>query len=397
MSENVKICHECGRVIAEDECSVLFENDIYCEDCANEVLIWCERCEDYERADYAVEVMVSYSGRRQMWCAYCAENYACVCDDCDEYFSDDIGIVLRNGERICPHCEDDYNYCDQCGNYVHYSDFNTDAEMCNMCVDNAQHPLLRNYHGNSKNKKIGGCSKRWRGIWRGVGVELEIDRENQDRASERALIDRLVEIGGDALVYERDGSLRNGFEIVTQPHTIDAFYKIDWRGILNACKEYDYSSHDIGTCGLHMHFSREIFGDTVEKQRNSIAKLIYFYEHNFDDIIKISRRKASEVSRWANNYGASTREECVAIANRDNYERYHAINLTNCHTVEIRIMRGTLNLESFLACVDFMISICKKSRTIKWKNIDDISEWLKHINENTKNYIRERDAFKEVI
>ena len=51
-------------------------------------------------------------------------------------------------------------------------------------------------------------------------------------------------------------------------------------------------------------------------------------------------------------------QECV-------YEPYYAVNLTNSETIEIRIFRGTLNIETFKATLKFtnrIAEICKNTR-----------------------------------
>ena len=73
--------------------------------------------------------------------------------------------------------------------------------------------------------------------------------------------------------------------------------------------------------------------------------------------------------------------------------RYQAINLENASTVEFRIFKGTLNLNTFLAAIQFVIVIsdyAKKSKLsdipcTSWKDIfmssnyKELNEYLKRM------------------
>jgi hypothetical protein len=388
----VTTCDECGEIVPRDE--VITVNDWnYCDECATECLFYCENCGEYHSNDDAVEVRTGYR-EYSMWCNDCAEADAICCADCGCYVLSDYAYYIGSCDYVCEDCADRYSYCEVCETYVHYTQYDSDADMCRECArENA--PIL-NYHGGHKNKKHGECKRQWRGIWRGFGYELEIDRNNRDTVSERNLVERLTEIAGDALVFERDGSLQYGFEIITQPHTEEAMRALNWRDILHACHEYGYTSHDNGNCGLHVHISREIFGADEVEQNNNIAKLIYFYDVNYDDIVKISRREYRDAVHWADRYDIDTRKQAVDIV-ANGASRYHAVNITNRATVEIRIMRGTLNFDTFNACTDFVQTIAKNARKIRWRDIDDRVKWLRGIDKNTREYIQKRNAFAEVL
>jgi hypothetical protein len=182
-----------------------------------------------------------------------------------------------------------------------------------------------------------------------------------------------------------------------------------WKEILQKCIDYGYKSHDTNTCGLHMHISRELLGSTKEKQDRAISKLQIFIDANWDEIIKVSRRKGNELSRWANK----TKGTAIAkqdflnkkvvndykeiAKNKNATNRYHALNNTNYGTVEFRFMKGTLNYNSFMACIDFLYRIAINSKNIKYKDILNNKLWLKGISENTKAYLKQRNAFLDAI
>ena len=49
-----------------------------------------------------------------------------------------------------------------------------------------------------------------------------------------------------------------------------------------------------GTCGLHVHVSRLAFGETEEQQDTAIARVLYFFEKHWEELLKFSRRVPQE-------------------------------------------------------------------------------------------------------
>lgn len=427
VEEGKIICPECGQVIDEvdavevngelycrdcvvecPECGdLLFKTDgRYCEDdgkyycgyCADILLTLCDRCNEWHFNDGCYGVRVEgWRRRREVWCEACVEDYAYYCADCDEYYDSECGITDREGRHICPDCADDYVWCDECEEYVHCDDYDDDEGMCCRCADSVS-SKIKSYHsgGAVKYNKIGDIKKAWRGVWRGVGVELEVERRSDDADYERNVVERLHNIYKN-MVFERDGSLEDGFEIITSPHTVEAFYNMPWGEMLSTLSEAGYQSHDGGRCGLHMHLSREFFGSTVEKQNTAIAKLMRFFDIYYGDIVKVSRRDDYTAKRWSAPHDTTSNADARSKTKKGIYDRYRAVNISNSATVEIRIMRGTLNIKSFLACCDFIITTAKNSRRVKWTKIANAGEWLNGLKPETVEYIKSRNAFIDII
>jgi hypothetical protein len=140
-----------------------------------------------------------------------------------------------------------------------------------------------------------------------------------------------------------------------------------------------------------------MFGSDERRQANAISKLIKLFETFWNDILKVSRRTAQQADEYARKYGVTNIAEVKRIGNSKAQGRYYAINNTNLNTVEIRIMRGTLSVDTFLACVDFCVTLVSNSRHIAWKDINEIGKWLKGIRPKTREYIRSRNAFEKEV
>ena len=330
----------------------------------------------------------------QCFCPDCIDTLCFRCPDCDTYHLNEEYHIEYRHQTICNYCSSDYYFCDRCERYVYYENYNTDRDCCYDC-QNEINTGVEDYHQNDDWEFIGECKPSWKGLWRGLGIELEIDRDEKDAYTEKRTVSQIRDIY-DNLKFEYDGSLEYGFEIITQPHTVDEFYNIDWEAILAACKRNGYLSHSAPRCGLHIHFSRAMFGSSERRQAGNISKLINFFEAYWDDILKISRRTQKQADEYARRYGVTDINDVKKLGKSKNEGRYYAVNNSNRDTVEIRIMRGTLNIRTFLACIDFCITIVKNSRIMTWNDISDVTKWLGGLKPETRDYIRFRNAFMEV-
>src|SRR5690606_4775831 len=80
-----------------------------------------------------------------------------------------------------------------------------------------------------------------------------------------------------------------------------------------------------------------------------------------------------QLDRWAARYGlddGETPEDLRAKARRCG--RYYAVNLTNRATIELRLFRGTLKLETFFATLEFADYLAKTA-------INSTNEEVQHL------------------
>jgi len=107
------------------------------------------------------------------------------------------------------------------------------------------------------------------------GVELEIDEAGEDNRN----AENILSIGnyhGENIYCKHDGSLEDGFEIVTHPMSLDYhLHEMPWNDILYEARSLGYTSHMAGTCGLHVHVSRAAFGASEAWQECCIARVLH--------------------------------------------------------------------------------------------------------------------------
>ena len=181
-------------------------------------------------------------------------------------------------------------------------------------------------------------------------MELEIDGGGTVNSNAEKLLN-IANADAENLYIKTDGSLDEGLELVTHPMTLEYHLnEMPWAEVLRKARSMGYLSHAAGTCGLHVHISRLAFGCTYEQQEAAIARLLYFVEKFWAELLRFSRRTQSQMNRWAARYGIRlTPSEQMNHAKNSCAGRYTAVNLTNADTVEIRMFRGTLKLNTLKA------------------------------------------------
>ena len=291
-------------------------------------------------------------------CAACLHSETIVCQDCEERLWADANTGDGN-TPLCQRCYDrNYTSCEDCGRVLHHNDAYYDDDddyeaRCYHChCRHADQRTIHDYYYKPEPEFYGEGSNRW------FGVELEIDDAGEIN-SNAAKIENVANCGEERIYCKHDGSLNEGFEIVTHPMTMDYHMnKMPWAEILNEAKRMGYRSHQCGTCGLHVHVNRTAFGETEKEQDEVIARILYFFEKHWEELLKFSRRTHKQLKQWANRYGLKEHPQDILKHAKGDQERYTCVNLTNYHTIEFRMFRGTLKLNTLLATLQLLDRIC---------------------------------------
>lgn len=164
----------------------------------------------------------------------------------------------------------------------------------------------------------------------------------------------------DRLYIKHDGSLDEGFELVTHPMSLSYHCKkLPWQAMLDTLVDMGYRSHQTGTCGLHCHVNRNAFGETEAEQEAAIARILFFVERNWTELLNFSRRTMRQLERWASRYGYKDQpKEILDHAKKGGMGRYACVNLCNANTIEFRLFRGTLKYNTLIATLQLVDRIC---------------------------------------
>lgn len=381
------ICSCCGCVIDNDD-FISINDEIYCRDCFEDTFVECDDCGELITRDHAY--WVDYHGGYYI-CRDCYLDNYITCANCGDVIPIDDSLysdVL--GDSFCEYCFNDlHTYCERCDRYVLNEDYDYDQDCCCDC---ATYGLIGNYHSHNYHMIGTATDNSFH-----KGIELEIEPKDYHYENNESLAEELHNTFNDDglnhIYFEHDGSLNNGFEIITNPHTLEEFYNVDWKKFMTTCVANGYISHNAKTCGLHIHYSREWFGDDVDTQIFNIGKLIAFYERHLEDMLKFSRRTWETYTRWADNYHTDGDiESCKSCAYGCN-TRYKYINLTNKRTIEFRLGRGTLNHKSFMAWNKFHDCLVRNVKDVSYEDIDNLQTWLEGIDWDTVEYLQSRGCF----
>ena len=408
--KNIVCCFDCGTMIQIDEATEI-GGEYFCEDCEdnytecrecgkphlvddmnydryNEDYV-CDSCYEYnnfstcEDCGEIIEDAVGVDDYDKIVCEGCANSNYYQCDDCGGYFS---GYNTRRDSSICV-CDDCYdrNYytCEDCGNIVHTDNvrFCGDESYCEYCYENNHASDIHQYsykpspifHEVVNNViKTSSCTSE-NTLY--LGVELEVDDGDDINETVKEIHESM-----NWIYCKEDGSLDDGFELVSHPMTLDFVmnkkecYEDNFKYIVNNGFRSDMAS----TCGLHCHVNRDFFGDNTDTQDLHIAKIVLLVNNLWNDMVKFSRRTESQLNRWAKRYGLidevnKENEEAVIQCCKGQNNRYFAVNLQNRNTIEFRIFKGSLNVETFYATLQLVDNICRLVKEIDLKDVNSIT------------------------
>lgn len=312
----------------------------------------CDSCGN----SYPEEQLVEFDG--QLLCPSCLESTTLICAHCGTRIWKDENAGDRD-TPLCQHCYDrHYLNCCRCGrvipeDHAYYRDDSDDEPFCLNCHTHYRQSEINDYYY-KPDPIFHGTGPRY------FGVELEIDEAGEDTESARKLL-MIANRKADNLYCKHDGSLDDGFELVTHPMTLAYhLHEMPWGELLHKAASLGYTSHQAKTCGLHIHVNRDAFGATEAAQDACIARILYFFEKHWEELLKFSRRTQRQLERWAARYGYKEQpKEILEHAKKGGHGgRYTCVNLTNADTIEFRMFRGTLKLNTLIATLQLVDRIC---------------------------------------
>lgn len=324
----------------------------------------CGNCGEHTRL-YEVE------DNGDILCNECLDERYPVCHDCNEREHIDDMHQTVYGYLVCDDCRDEYYQCEECGELYNADDLSyserIEGYVCINCWDNTSHGnelrYICDYHDSGDPKAFLSIKNDTEKFFDYVpnyhylGWELEVEGRNCDYLSEVLRDD--IDPSMNLFRMEYDGSLDHGFEIISNPMTwgyFHKFYPVD--KILKECRSKGFTSHDNSTCGLHIHASKSAYGDNETEIRDNIVKMVYLLSKFERQWIKVSRR---------GSFGHYAEPYCIDLDTIDydkvrrDHNRYRILSIRP-ETVELRMFKGTLNVDSFRAAIDIymgLIGICR--------------------------------------
>jgi len=278
-----------------------------------------------------------------------------------------------NGTRYCDECYTNNVYtCDECGD----SYWDGDGHYCQE--DEVSH-LINSYSYKPRPYFFGTATYH-------MGFELEVE---SDGNSIRDAAEVVTNALGERIYLKEDGSLRQGFEIVTHPHSLDEYQQhFDWDA-LTKLRRLGFRSWDTSTCGLHVHVSRTAFG--FAHKRSDIVKVqaheLRFMKLIYDNDRQISRL-AGRTSSYATFQDKGSLVQKVKYGHQEN-GRYAAINSENSETLEVRVFRGSLKPQRVLMALELVQCAVEYTRDLHVSASNKALSWMmftRYVADNAETY-----------
>ena len=283
------------------------------------------------------------------------------CDDCNTYVRDDrrFSDALWSSHRdmyLCNSCYECEIECSDCG--IDYLE--SEGHTCDDPYEEDNGSRYIHSYGYKPSPRFFGDTLYH------LGLELEVEAKDGDYNWGAEYVYNQVH---DRAYLKYDGSLSNGFEIVSHPHSLEEFQKeFPWH-MLDELKTNGFRSWNTSSCGIHVHVSRAAFKDDAHQIK--FTKLIY---DNQRQVERLAGRKSSYAK--FNDKGKVVRK--VKFGNQSD-GRYSAVNNENENTLEVRVFRGSLRKERVLSALEFTHAAVEYTKTLKMVAKDKPLSWARFI------------------
>lgn len=428
---HIKTCDKCGDLITGSGRDVTSSGKIkhICGNCSRKEK-YVTRCNCCSRICLIKENIVTYNlpnGNTVIICRECAEQEEKPRIDCitqeliplqsrasfeyegETYYINSNSIIDEFSRSTCDVCQSSlmtfkrYNINDYIFNkenyeivqgFIHYSrgdDSDCGAiSVCYDCIKNNRIGVIKRYgyKPSPKFKQVKDAEEP--ALF--IGVENEVNFPSKYVPAVEVC--KLYDSKETHYYIKRDGSLDNGFEIVTHPCHFEYFksgkFPID--KLFNENLEYaapgtylydvdddeeEYDEDDnpdlFKQCGMHIHLSKVAFSNA------HLYKFMRFFLTNETFIEKIAGRKANrycpkimskEMKQKALTKGGGARDQ---------------VNCQPDNTVEVRVFQGAITPEDYLRNIEFVYSLFQFTKKSSLLNIT-VANYKKYVHEYADKY-----------
>tara|TARA_B100000073_G_scaffold270059_1_gene229737 strand:+ start:1630 stop:2811 length:1182 start_codon:yes stop_codon:yes gene_type:complete len=289
------------------------------------------------------------------------------CRNCNSLdYADDMRIAYDE-DAICQTCiDDEYTYSEYRDTYVHYEDAD-DEEHYDEESDEGVLPYDYNVmrdltHTTAPNERVLPDTAYY-------GVELEVEKRTSATEDTASGVLRNFEYDECKFaLLKSDGSLSNGFEIVSCPGTINA-HRLYWEKFFKGSHIRDLKGWSTDTAGMHIHISRSAL------RQLDVGKILVFINDTKNEsfVNHIAGRNAES---WAKKSPKKIMD-CVQSS-----EKYSAVNTSHRNTIELRIFKSNLSKLGFFRVLEFVDALVHfvKQTSISKLQYADFLEYMEQPN-----------------
>jgi len=333
----------------------------------------CKGCN--ERWSYSI---YNYEIDGDNYCQPCFDRYEQAGDvtECDygtHYtFDSELRYSEVRNEDMCRQCYDNYIECGDCG-YEYAED---DGHTCEDDEESSNYSQYIHSYGYRPRPIF--YPNAFEPYYLGIELEVEVCGDHSRNDCAETVINAL----NHRVYLKEDGSLSDGFEIVTHPHTLFAYQNdIDW-DFLKQLSKLGVRSWNRNSCGLHVHVSRTAFyGESYAANEAHLVR--------FNKLIYDNQRQVERLAGRKNNHYASFEDKGKVIRKvkfgNQSSGRYSAVNMEPENTIEVRVFKGSLRKERVLSGVEFVAAAVEYTRNLKIQHKSAPFAWARFVHYVTAN------------
>lgn len=302
-------------------------------------------------------------------------------------------IILNCGnpeDNCCSGCPDCAGYCHMCDNPMLREDqYEHEGEYyCSGCHSDATADdrveaggSIFNYNENVLDHlNFQGDPKPGEPYF---GVEVEVELRGDQYCSARDIAERVRDIlGPENIVLKTDGSLNNGFEIVTAPATL-ARQRDIWEPFNDPTlgPRVGIKSFYTRTCGMHIHMSKwtsapnklvsyTAGGRARHRPKRIIGpldwlKMRYFLCSNMKATAALCQRLSSSYAYW---------DRLPSRLSSDNNDKFSVINSRLSGTVEMRGFKGNLRYDRIIKGLEFTYGLLQYVQQVSCRDLRELTK-----------------------
>ena len=304
-----------------------------------EGLFDCERCETAQVEETSSTVQNGHTGR-EVWCADCVAYHSFFCESCEENYSSRNVLSHDVSSRItdeiwCSDCVDEgAGWCEECDHY---------ENIDNMC-DPEEEVELFNYNHKPRVRHI--LAEGEDSSVRTYGIELEME-PTRNQGERKFLVNAVEAAFGSDFYCKHDGSLTNGVEMVSHPHSLKQWYNLsdELQTVLRESADQGMRAWTQSQCGLHIHVGWNHF------TKSHAMRFTLLFARNEEQWVKAANRR----SNYA-NFGAIQGGVAMKVKNPGWAGHFDAVNLggNGGKTIEVRIWRPSMAVGRILGSIELI-------------------------------------------
>lgn len=314
----------------------------------------------------------------------------------------------------------DFKKCDSCGRWIAPQEMadsmyaGNNIRYCKHCAEIKFKNLyaISCYHGDSTIKYLQCDDENMtQENFKGYGFEIEIDNYNKrlyvtkNGTKYAKVTDKFYELNGKNrkthFKFESDGSLSNGYEIISHVMSEKYLRQLDFKIITDYMLEAGHDNN-VTSAGIHLHASKSLLGESSQEQVINFLKLQYFMTIYKQDFIKLSKRNENNMD-YCGFYTYDTVKYYAKRVkeNTANYPDlwYHIPTshgyalISSGKTIEIRIFRSVADPIWIKNCFLLFAGIINNIANVPFNKIYCMKRMFKGVDESVIRYFRNQGIF----